>query len=196
MITLHIPLQIPSQNETGKGLTWRTRAAAIKRLRMQWKSFVWHEMLVMYCAIASGPRKIHIIAYRKRRCMDIANLIGGAKACVDGMVDAGLLMDDRDSMAQITYDQRLASESPTGKAMTILQVSDISSRGAAAWSEYPTIAQHPEGIRLVRHKNGTAIVYGSIICAKSYFVECINIPERKEHFRAWIEKALAEEATS
>lgn len=71
---------------------------------------------------ATGHRSIHIIAYRLRRCADVANLIGGAKPCVDGLVDAGLLVDDRDSMATITYEQQVASKSPTGLPHTTIQI--------------------------------------------------------------------------
>jgi hypothetical protein len=74
---------------------------------------------------ADGPRALHIISYRARRCSDTANLIGGAKACIDGMTDAGLLVDDRDSMARITYEQQVSSKSPTKKPHTVLIIEDI-----------------------------------------------------------------------
>ena len=74
---------------------------------------------------ANGPRALHIVAYRKQRCADIANLIGGAKACIDGMTDAGLLVDDRDQLARITYEQQVTSRSPTKKPHTTIQVQDI-----------------------------------------------------------------------
>jgi hypothetical protein len=119
-----IPLEIPSQNATGKGRTWRARAAATKRVRTAWR---YHCLVAMaqVCAMkATAFRSLHIIAYRKQRCADIANLIGGAKACVDGMVDAGLLVDDRDTMARITYEQHAAGKSPNRRPCTILTVTE------------------------------------------------------------------------
>jgi len=119
-----IPLEIPSQNATGKGRTWRARAAATKKLRTAWH---YHGIVAMGRACimkATSPRALHIIAYRTRRCADIANLIGGAKACVDGLVDAGLLVDDRDTMAAITYEQHAAGKSPTKKPCTIITVTE------------------------------------------------------------------------
>lgn len=124
-IRLEIPVEIPSQNATGGGRTWRARAVAIKKVRTLWRTWTMVEMRRAGAPIATGPRSLHIIAYRTQRCADIANLIGGAKACIDGMTDAGLLVDDRDSLARITYEQQVASKSPTKKPHTSIQVIDM-----------------------------------------------------------------------
>lgn len=125
MIELHIPVEIPSQNQTGKGRTWRVRAAGVKRLRVLW--CCWGRVVMGEAKVpkATGRRSLHIVAYRKQRCADIGNLIGGAKACIDGLVDAGLLVDDRDTKACITYEQHSAGKSPTKKPHTILRIADI-----------------------------------------------------------------------
>ena len=121
MIKLLIPMEAPSQNNLG-GKNWRVRAAATKRTRAKWKLFTASQMNTYGIGKAYGPRTIHITAYRKQRCRDIANLIGGMKACVDGMVDAGLLVDDCILYSTITYDQGTASQSPTKKPCTIIEV--------------------------------------------------------------------------
>ena len=125
MIELQIAAEIPSQNATGAGRTWRARAAAIKKVRTLWRTWAMVEMRRTGVTKATGPRALHIIAYRTQRCADIANLIGGAKACIDGMTDAGLLIDDRDSLARITYEQQVASKSPTKTKHTTVQVTDL-----------------------------------------------------------------------
>jgi hypothetical protein len=122
---LEIPLEIPSQNTTGKGRTWHARAAATRKVRKKWFQMTWIKMHSEGIPSASGPRSLHIIAYRKRRCADTANLIGGAKAAIDGMVDAKLLVDDRDSCARITYEQQVASKSPSKKPHTTLILTDL-----------------------------------------------------------------------
>ena len=121
MIQLFIPLEAPSQNNLG-GKNWRVRAAETKRTRAKWKLFTASQMNTYGIAPATEHRFIHITAYRKQRCRDIANLIGGLKACIDGMVDAGLLVDDCTKFSSITYDQGTASQSPTKKPCTIIEV--------------------------------------------------------------------------
>lgn len=124
MIELQIPLEIPSQNKTKSSRDWRVNAAMTKKTRRAWMMATWPQMLKQKLLAASGPRRLHVIAYRKRRCADTANLIGGAKACIDGIVDARALVDDKDTMARITYEQQVASKSPTGKPHTTLQFTE------------------------------------------------------------------------
>jgi hypothetical protein len=119
---LHIPLEIPSQNATGGGRTWKIAAAKTAKRRALWRTWGVLEMRRVGIARANGPRSIHVHAYRTQRCADIANLIGGAKACIDGLVDAGLLTDDRDTQARITYEQSTAGKSPTKKPHTTITV--------------------------------------------------------------------------
>ncbi len=122
-----IPAEIPSQNETEKGRTRNARWAKTKARRNLWRLLCAAGMVKGGVRLATGPRKIHIVSYRRKRCRDIANVIGGAKSCVDGMVDAGLLLDDSDidGKALITYEQDVASKSPTKKPCTVVYVGDI-----------------------------------------------------------------------
>ncbi len=142
-ITIVIPLEIPSQNRTGRGRTWRVRAALTRQIRSAWALHARSAMAAIRAAPADRPRSLHVIAYRKRLVYDIANLIGGAKACIDGLVDAGMLTDDRDTAARITYEQRLASD-PRGqvdrKPCTVVIAFDIPSPPAQqpATQEYTT----------------------------------------------------------
>ena len=122
MKELQIPVEIPTQNVTERGRTWRARAASTKKRRASWRAWCSSKMMIEGVTPAAGPRTLHIIAYRAQRCKDIANLIGGAKACIDGLVDAHLLLDDQDSMASITYEQRVASKSPTKRPHTTIQI--------------------------------------------------------------------------
>ena len=127
MKTIIIPLEAPSQNNLG-GRTWRARAGRTKVTRCNWRAMAASQMAVMLIPRATGPRSLHIVAYRKQRCRDIANLIGGMKACVDGMVDAGLLADDCTDMATITYDQGTVSCSPNGRPCTVITVEDVNTQ--------------------------------------------------------------------
>jgi hypothetical protein len=121
---LIIPFDIPTQNETERGRTHYVRAAKTARRRAMWRLACQSEMVRTGLRPATGKRRLHITTYKARRCDDIANVIGGGKACVDGLVDAGLLTDDADREACITYGQGVASKSPTGRTCTVLDVSD------------------------------------------------------------------------
>lgn len=121
----YIMAEIPSQNVTEKGRDWRVRAAKTKVYRNLWRVLCASGMAQVSIPPATGPRLVHIVSYRRQRCKDIANLIGGAKACIDGMADAGLVQDDRDSKARITYQQNVASASPTRQPCTLIHVEDI-----------------------------------------------------------------------
>jgi hypothetical protein len=103
--TIAIPYEVPSQN-TRDGWHWSrcdkdTKAA---------------ERLIRFLGNTvprpTGRRLVEVIAYRKQRCADTANLIGGAKGLLDALVRAGLLKDDRDQLAAITYDQHPLSKLP------------------------------------------------------------------------------------
>jgi hypothetical protein len=131
MPTITIPLEIPSQNVTSQGRDWRMRALQTKKRRTAWRIHAQAEMMRQRIPRATGQRALHVVAYRRRRCSDIANLIGGAKACVDGLVDAGLLTDDRDTAARITYEQRLASEHASKRPCAVLTITDLNPAGPA-----------------------------------------------------------------
>lgn len=134
--TLTVPFEVPSQNETERGRNYYARAAKTARRRAMWKLACQSEMVRVGLRPATGKRTLRLVAYRARRCADIANLIGGAKACIDGLVDAGLILDDRDAKAGITYAQALASASPLGRGIpcTVVEVEDA-----------PAPAGHPGG---------------------------------------------------
>jgi len=133
--SFYILAEIPSQNVTEKGRSWRGRAAKTKARRNLWRMLCASGMAQVGIPPATGPRLVHVVAYRRQRCKDIANLIGGAKACIDGMVDAGLLLDDQDSKARITYQQNVASASPTRGPCTCIQVQDITPAESTATQE-------------------------------------------------------------
>ncbi len=122
--TLAIPYNIPSQN-TRDSMHWRARHRDTKTC----------EMLVRLAAAnvprATGPRSVVVTSYRKQRCADHSNLVGGAKGMVDSLVRAGLLVDDRDQLARIAYEQEtLARMTPDDVArfgrvpLTVLSITD------------------------------------------------------------------------
>jgi hypothetical protein len=118
--TLTIPVEVPSQNQTN-AWHWSKRHKHSKRCG---------SLLLFYGANnvpkARGKRRCHILAFRRQRCHDIANLVGGAKGLVDALVRLGLLLDDKDSMAELSYDQSTLKHSPTpGVAATVITLEDI-----------------------------------------------------------------------
>ena len=54
---------------------------------------------------ATGHRRVHIQSIRRQLCRDDSNLRGGAKGLSDALVRVGLLRDDSDKLARITYGQ-------------------------------------------------------------------------------------------
>lgn len=121
MNALILPVEIPSQNVTDRQ-HWRQRHNFGKACAL------WLMALSLGgIPKATGPRRLVITAYRKRRIADDANLRGGAKALVDAIVRAGLLLDDNDTLARIEYRQKLVSNSTTGKPETHLSFTDVSS---------------------------------------------------------------------
>jgi hypothetical protein len=74
---------------------------------------------------ATKPREVIIQAYRKRRISDFANLVGGCKGMVDGLVSAGLLVDDSTEWVRIQYFQDVAKNHPTGLPCTMITVIDM-----------------------------------------------------------------------
>jgi Holliday junction resolvase RusA-like endonuclease len=68
-------------------------------------------------------RRVTFISYRKRM-LDTDNLSGGLKALRDALVEAGVLRDDSPTWATFTYDQKPASESPTGQPCTVITITE------------------------------------------------------------------------
>ncbi len=51
------------------------------------------------------PMALHLIRYCRQACTDDANLRGGGKSLVDAIKRVGLIKDDSDEWATITYEQ-------------------------------------------------------------------------------------------
>jgi len=67
------------------------------------------------------------------------------------------------------------------------------------WSEYPTIATHPSGAKLVRHPNGPAIVHCGQLSTVGYVVRSIaenNEPIKAADFAEWVALNLFHEVRS
>lgn len=74
-----------------------------------------------------GKRAVRITSYRGRLLTDHANLVGGCKGLIDGLVRSGLLVDDSDEWMSATYFQELRShpENPTpGKSCTVVEITE------------------------------------------------------------------------
>lgn len=123
MHEITIPLEIPSQNSLYKGLNPKVIHARIRLIREAWRWHAWAEMLRHGIKGATGSRKLLIFAHRKRKCSDIANLIGGAKPCIDGLKDAGLIVDDSDKFMRAEYHQYTVSRGE--KPKTVIEVYDL-----------------------------------------------------------------------
>lgn len=105
-ITTH--LQIPGQNKRERW-HWASQRREVRAWQIQFNAFVNKP--------ATTKRAVNIISYRRQRFHDEANLIGGCKGLIDGMVRAGLLVDDSQKWATFTYRQELASASPMGRGV-------------------------------------------------------------------------------
>ena len=104
MIRIIITGLLPSQNVRERS-HWATRRRQEKR---------WDRAIRWQTGIEDGTtsrrRRVRIISFRRQRITDSANLVGGAKGLVDCLVRAGLLVDDSDRWASISYDQGLRSD--------------------------------------------------------------------------------------
>lgn len=114
-ITIH--REVPSQNKRER---WHW---AVQRKEVTtWAQFFAFHKSKLGLQNACGPRKLVITAYRKQRIQDYANLVGGCKGLLDGMVRAKLLVDDNMEMVTVEYKQELASKSPTKKPLTVIEI--------------------------------------------------------------------------
>ncbi len=120
MIDLLIPLEIPSQNESDH-MHWSKR----HKMTKLWETWIRYAMRPNAMDCASGKRSVHIHAFRKRRITDASNLHGGAKYAVDAIKRCGLLIDDSDKWVTLTYEQSVASKSPTKKPCTRITIEDV-----------------------------------------------------------------------
>ena len=100
-----IPYNIPSQN-TRDGWHWVAKHKDTKRcegmVRMQSRGI----------PKATGKRFVFVTSYRVQRFKDDANFRGGAKGLLDALTRAGLLLDDDDHNAAISYEQFTLSMMP------------------------------------------------------------------------------------
>lgn len=104
MIRIIIPGLLPSQN-----VRERSHWAVRRRQEKLWeRSILWQTGIED--GTTSRRRKVRIISFRRQRITDHANLVGGAKGLIDCLVRAGLLVDDSDRWASISYDQGLRSD--------------------------------------------------------------------------------------
>jgi Holliday junction resolvase RusA-like endonuclease len=124
-VIFSIPYEPPSQNKTSRQ-HWSARKRDVDLCT---------NLIRVYAGLtdqATGPRKVNILAYRKRLCTDIENYRGGCKSLCDAIVRRGLLVDDNDKMASFTYEQRLMPQMPAdlkakfgGRPCTTIEITDI-----------------------------------------------------------------------
>lgn len=119
-IDLLIPMEVPSQNVRERW-HWSRQRREVKT----WAK--WFVFLRRNSDLdkATGKRLVKIHAFRRQRIKDEANLVGGCKGLVDGLVQAGLLVDDDRKNVTITYGQDVASKSPTRKPCTAIVIEDV-----------------------------------------------------------------------
>ena len=130
-----IPYNIPSQNVTARR-HWRANHRDVAQVAQMVRLVAWS------ICNAKGPRSVVVTSYRKQRITDGANLIGGAKSLVDGLVKAGALVDDNDRMARITYGQAVLSQLPEEwvktygrRPLTVIEILDLTDSPAAPAKE-------------------------------------------------------------
>jgi hypothetical protein len=103
--TIDIPFGVPSMN-TRERMHWRAQRREVAKAT--------HLLCACGLAVprATGKRLVAIFSYRRQRCLDHANLVGGCKGLIDAMVRVGLLVDDRIELAYFTYDQAVLGAMP------------------------------------------------------------------------------------
>lgn len=114
---IQIPLEVPSQNVTD-----RMHHMARHRLKQTWALRIKGTVLALWKAKETRKMAVTIHSYRTRRITDHANLVGGCKMVIDAIRDAGLIVDDSDKWMVATYNQDVASKSPTGGPCTVINI--------------------------------------------------------------------------
>lgn len=114
-----IPVEVPSMNKRER-MHW----AQQRREVSTWTRWLLYAQRPGGMDRATGKRLVHIHAFRRQRCRDEANLIGGCKGLIDGLVRAGLLVDDDRAHASFTYAEDVASKSPTRKPCTRITIQE------------------------------------------------------------------------
>ena len=119
MIDLLIPLETPSAN-TRERWHWSQQRREVTR----WEKWFVYAQRPGGMDRAHGKRTVRIHAFRRRRCSDEANFVSGCKGLIDGLVRAGLLVDDDRAHATFTYAEDVASKSPTRKPCTRILIEE------------------------------------------------------------------------
>jgi hypothetical protein len=115
-------LQIPGQNKRERW-HWAKQRREVSGWEVQFRALTSPASLAPYTA-----KKLHvtITSYRRQRFHDEANLIGGCKGLVDGLVRAGVLVDDSTTWATFTYRQETLAKSPLGylQPCTVVEIEE------------------------------------------------------------------------
>lgn len=120
MIRITSRLQVPGQNKRERW-HWAKQRREVSSWEVQARA-------VMSPAVARScigqKQHVTITSYRRQRFHDEANLIGGCKGLVDGLVRAGLLVDDSTTWATFTYRQQTLAHSPLGylQPCTVIEI--------------------------------------------------------------------------
>lgn len=111
-------LQVPGQNKRERW-HWAKQRREVSSWEIQFRAFV-------RPIPTTTKQHVTITSYRRQPFHDEANLIGGCKGVVDGLVRAGLLVDDSTTWASFTYRQDTAAISPLGKGVpcTVIEIED------------------------------------------------------------------------
>lgn len=118
-IDLLIPMETPSANVRERWF-WPQQRREVS----SWEKWFRYAQRPGGLDKATGKRLVHIHAFRKRRCSDEANFVSGCKGLIDGLVRAGLLVDDKRECAIFTYAEDVASKGPTGKPCTRILITE------------------------------------------------------------------------
>jgi hypothetical protein len=113
-IRIEVPLEIAGQNKRDRW-HWTMRAKDKRD---------WAFAFANKAPKAHGKRAVCIISVRPRKFSDHANLVGGCKGLVDGLVSAGLLVDDSIECCHIEYKQFTRREFG-GQCRTIVDLIDL-----------------------------------------------------------------------
>lgn len=120
-VIIHLPVQVIGQNRRER-MHW----AAQRREVSMWAARAGYAFLAQGLPPATGKRRVSITSYRKQRFRDEANMVGGCKGLIDGLVRAKVLVDDSTKWATFEYHQYLASKSPLGRGVpcTSIQIEE------------------------------------------------------------------------
>lgn len=112
--------EVPSQNAREKA-HWSAH-------RRERKALTWRVLAALAgvgCPHLGRKRHVAVIAMRRVRIRDSANLVGGCKALLDALVAAGVLRDDSDRWASIDYDQGLHRRAGFDQPTTVVRIYDL-----------------------------------------------------------------------